>query len=354
MNNLKIIGHVIVTFLLLGCQGAGAPYGYNPNGNAHNDGYPPNNQYASTRDPNRDYDRIRDNDSDRDDILDDSRRRSTGDTCDNKSQDHECREHCRAIYKNRDRGDCLDLSVSQIETLKDIHEELKSPRYDRLNKIKTEDLEVYLNLSIFAFDSLVRNYRSVEAKDVMAWIVDYPKVTDKIWRQDEDYRTLESLLGGITSYTNVELYRPFSTAILRSGDTLFDMAVVAGNDYALDWFQEYIEDQVKACPIDAASTPNCRFVVYCKIGKAMDDERNREQLINDSSSFENYIDDIIRQGVNAIPTGTCTPKYANNSPSSWTSKWNKSCNSHDSDDEPLISSPGDLPNNDFLYLCGGL
>ena len=71
-----------------------------------------------------------------------------------------------------DRDDCEELPVEQIDRLADLHETLEDPDDDDLEEIDLEDFDVYLNVSIEAFEDLVRKYNSREAKSFLYWMVD--------------------------------------------------------------------------------------------------------------------------------------------------------------------------------------
>ena len=75
--------------------------------------------------------------------------------------------------------------------------------------------------------------------------------------------------------------------------SLIDLAVVAGNEPALKWFQYYILEKNPACEDDYFKT--C-FTTICKIGVKMDKNYRMEWL--DFKDFADFIKGIIDDGVN--------------------------------------------------------
>ena len=323
MKYLKCLVFLFLFVFLAGCTGT-----------IPTAGYPPNSNQTSTSDPyftppSRDDDeynrRIREDD-DRDEVL---RRRSGGDACEDEDNDHDCKDQCRDMYRRTDdREDCEELDAEEIEKLFEVHQALEDADDNDLRDIDLEDLEAYLNVSIAGFDGLIRNYGTNEAEEVLLWIAQNEDVAETFEDEDDDFKTLEQLLKVLSSFSSSELERPFTRDIDRR--TLFEEAIDARNDTAVDWFLNYIFYTDSDCNNDEEVSPEC-FTVICEIGDGFQDEDFlRDWLV--ISSFEDYIDDIIEGGVNA----GVDPKW----------------------DATAIENPDDLyedrDNTWVSTLCGGL
>ena len=296
MKNLKLTGFLFLFVFLASCVGS--------------DPSP-----TTTLRSGADYydDRIR-NDTNRDDVLSRSRARLRGNTCEKeleKDKNHDCEEQCGDIYSRRaDREDCEELTVRQIEILVDVHEALEDPDDDVLANLDLEDFNVYLNVSIEPFDKLIRKYNSREAKEVLLWIAENEDVTEIIKDEDDDYKNLASLLDKLDSNNSgADLWRPFVENI-DSGDKLMEVVIEEGNEVALSWFQDYINDQ-STCENGDETDPDC-FTIYCKIGDGIGSDSAQDWL--GYEDFQKYIDDVIEEGTNANDgDGTeATPYYWGN------------------------------------------
>ena len=294
MKNLKLTGFLFLFVFLASCVGS-AP------------------SPSITLKSDADYydDRIR-NDTNRDDVLSRSRARLRGNTCEKeleKDKNHDCEEQCGDIYSRRaDREDCEELTVRQIEILVGVHEAVEDPDDDVLADLDLEDFNVYLNVSIEPFDKLIRKYSSREAKEVLLWIAENEDVTEIIKDEDDDYKNLASLLDKLDSNNSgADLWRPFVENI-DSGDKLMEVVIEEGNEVALSWFQDYINEQA-IC--DEETEERC-FEIYCKIGEGIGSDSAQDWL--GYEDFQKYIDDVIEEGTNANDgDGTeATPYYWGN------------------------------------------
>ena len=235
-------------------------------------------------------------DEDRNAVLGDSRARFRGNLCEDESRNHRCKDQCRTMYRRtNDKEDCEELAVEQIVRLMDVHDILKRADDEELRNIDLEDLEVYLNVSIAGFDDLIRDYRSSEAKDVLVWIANNDEIADILRDEDEQYKTLEQLLKTLGSFSSSELEDPFTRNINRG--TLFEVAIDARNESAVNWFMEYIFNVSNSCNNDDEVSIGC-FTVICKIGDEFEDEDFLRDWFG-FSNFENYIEDIIEGKINA-------------------------------------------------------
>ncbi len=303
-HNLKFIPLA----LLIGCMpppgyGPGPGGGYNPNYYPSTGvGGPPGGSATPPR-SDAEYDAKKARDSDRAEVLNNSRSRG-GDLCEDESKNHDCRAQCKEMYRNgNDREDCEELPTDQVEKLLDVHRALKNPSGDKLENIDLEDLEVYLNVSIAAFDKVVtREYRRSDAEDIFLWLTDDEEVADLLKDEDDDYRTLEGLLKVIQSYSSSsEVEKPFQRELYRD-DTLFEMAIEAGNETAAEYFLEYIFEKSSHCRNGQEVSQEC-WGVICAIGKDFNDSDNRLDFLENFSVFSNYVDDIITGDRNPITGG---------------------------------------------------
>ena len=285
-KSLKPTTFVFMLFVFsIGCTNTVPTSGYPSTGSPG--GPPPSDPYYA--------DRIR-NDDDRNAVLNDSRSRFGGRLCEDESQNHRCKEQCRTIYRRSDdKEDCEELAAEQINRLMNVHDILKRADDDDLRNIDLEDLEVYLNVSIAGFDDLIRDYRSGEARDVLTWIANNDEIADILRDEDDQYKTLEQLLKTLESFSSSELEDPFTEDINRG--TLFEVAIYARNETAVTWFLEYIFNVSSSCNNDDEVSIGC-FTVICKIGDGFEDEDFLEDWFS-FNSFENYMDDIIEEGINA-------------------------------------------------------
>ena len=279
MKHLKLTSFLLSLALLASCSGAPPP---------------------PITPPLRDYDTRKLSDTDRDDVMSRSRTRLRGNTCEKeleKDKNHDCEEQCKDIYSRRaDREDCEELTVRQVEVLVKLHEALEDPDDDVLADLDLEDFDVYLNVSIEPFDKLIRRYSSREAKEVLLWIAENEDVTEIIEDEDDDYKNLASLLDKLESNNSgVDLWRPFVKNI-NGSDKLMEVVIEEGNEVALSWFQNYINDQ-STCENGDDTDLDC-FTIYCKIGDGIDEDSSQDWL--DYEDFQDYIDDIIDKGTNGV------------------------------------------------------
>ena len=280
----------------------------------------------------RDYDQLREQDSNRINVLEESRKRYRGQTCKEEDDRHHlCVEQCREIYSRRSkRDDCEKLPIAQIEVLAELHELLEDPDDDDLRDIDLADLEVYLNVSIEGFDSLIAKYSRNEARKVLFWIAENEKVANIVSGEDDNFKALEALFKEVVGSFSAssETHKPFIEKIDGS-DRLMEIVIDTGNEAALEWFHEYITEKAKACREENnyEISLGC-FTVFCKIGKDIDNDLRENWL--SFEDFEEYIDDIVQAGVNGD---------ANPGEHQW--------------DTDLIDDPSDV-SDFYTELCGNL
>ena len=223
-------------------------------------------------------------------------------TCEDKlgkNEDHKCRVQCGEIYSRRvDRRDCKDLTLTQINSLAMLHNNiLKDPIYDELKKINLEDFEVYINIAPSAFSDLVgEEYSPREAKRFLIWVLNDEKVTKIIQDGDYEYEILETLLLQVMSFGRNEVELPFLEIKPREGgENLIGLAVNQNNEVALGWFQEFIFATDTGCGYELSI--DC-FQAFCKIGADFHVYDRYPDDLLDYGWFEAYIDDTIDKGTN--------------------------------------------------------
>ena len=317
MNYFKLITPILLCGLIAGCFPPQS--GNNPGAENRTDSY---------------YDERKRRDDDRREVLDRSYTRRSGNVCEKEDRDHECKEQCKEIYRRiRDRDDCEELTVSQVEKLHELYELLEKPDEDELEGVDPEDFDVFLNISIAALEDLVDDWSSRESKEFLYWLINNEDATEVFEKEDDDYDTLTAVLREIRSgWTFNDIHEPFITKI--EGGRLMEVAVESRNEKVIDWFMEYIEDKNNNCQDETVSLA-C-FTVYCKIGDGIDDDSMEDWL--DYDSFQSYIEDIVDDKINAT-NGT-----GSDGGTGWTY----------GDGNGEYEDAGDITDDWVKDLCGGL
>ena len=276
MNYLKSIGFGFLLAFIAGCIPV-------PGGNGGF--FPPQAP--------RNYNEIKRNDEDREIVINKAKLR--GRACEEEDDNHKCYDNCRELYSRNDRDECEELPPVQIEQLVYVHELLKDPDEDELEKIEARDLDIYLNISIKPFDLHAKKYRSREAEDILVWIIQKEDIAKIIEKEDDDYKFLQTILNTLERFDSNNVHEPFTNSV--NGQTLIELAVHHDNEIALEWFQKYVFDTSRNCENDEDDL-TC-FAVFCRIGESMD---RRDGLREDWISydyFERYIDGLIKNKTNA-------------------------------------------------------
>ena len=284
--------------------------------------------------PDEVYDNKKNGDDDRDQSFVKSRDRRKGKICEDvleKNRDHKCKEQCRDIYRRGDREDCEKLTVTQIDSLAELHEILEEADDDDLKTIDADDFDVYLNVSIEAFEGLAGKYSSKDAKEVLNWIAMEEKIAEVLSDEDSDQEVLKRLLESATDLSVASDDKDeFFTENIEKGDNLIAISLLNNNEEALNWFQEFIIEDSECEDEEAAI--GC-FTFFCKIGADLDHDRNDDYHRDDwleYEDFKDYIEEIISEGTN----GASDPD---------TNEW-------DTDDIEKLKHVDDW----VIDLCGGL
>ncbi|MCZ0933387.1 MAG: hypothetical protein OXJ52_09600 [Oligoflexia bacterium] len=287
------------------------------------------------------YDRRKDDDDNRGSVFDRSRSRRSGNICEDEDRDHECKEQCKEMYRRiGDRDDCEELTVAQIGVLFELWEFLKEPDEDDLPHIDAEDFDVYLNVSISSLDNLVDDWNNRETKEFLYWMINNENIAKIFEKEDNDYKTFTAILKNLNgNFGSSTIYEPFLQKIER--DKLMEVAIDSGNEMVIEWFMDYINDENSDCK-DEDVSKDC-FEVYCKIGKGIDEDFMEQWL--DYPVFEDHIDDIIQNGVNATNPGAAGGDATNDINSSgWTF----------GDDDGEFENFGDISDDWVTDLCHDL
>ena len=225
-----------------------------------------------------------------------TRQTYAGERCSEQEKRHECYEDCDDIYNHRrDRQECEELTVTQIEKIKFVYTALEDGRESDLNKVEPEAFELYLSFSIRSIDDLVDGLKDTsDAENILVWLARNEQMSEIFEKSDDDYKTLNKLLNVIKPFGPNEVDLPFSH-VVDGSDTIMDIVAQQRDQdsFTLKWFMNFIEE-----------SPNCQdttstscFEVYCKIGNKMNEKE--KGLLLDIRSFEDYIDDIIDEDINS-------------------------------------------------------
>lgn len=253
----------------------------------------------------RDYTDLKKKDVDREDTFKRSRtKHKASKECEGND---DCEDICDDIYKRRgDRNDCEELSITQVERLEELHENLEDPDYDDLKDIDSDDFDVYVNVSISSLDTLAGKWSSREVEDVLSWIADEADIAKVFSKEDDEYKIFKVLLERIGTGTADK--NKYQTALKKDleDDTFLGMAVVAQNENALEMVHEFLEEVTVASPITGDCGSNVETTeclrLYCDLAKAMDSDSAEELL--DFDYFSKYLEDIIDDGINGATAPT--------------------------------------------------
>lgn len=136
-------------------------------------------------------------------------------TCNSVIEQHECQNMCQYIS---DQKDCEKLPIGQIKAMTEIHKLLENPNHELLTKLGedykspySEDLRVYLKLSIAAFDGLLSQYNEAQAKELLLWWATDVFAARLFEDEDREFFILEELfkkaIGDFSAST--ETQKPF-------------------------------------------------------------------------------------------------------------------------------------------------
>ena len=250
------------------------------------------------------YEKIRNQDPDRDKVIKETRKRYSGDVCENLDEEnrYDCEGICSFIYMDKgDRNECKKLEVSLIEDLEEVYEALEDGDEDDFWGIDSELFDVYLNVGISGLDNIIRDYSRREAKEFLFWLIEDPDISYIFIKEDSDYKTLIALFKAIESgYLDSgydeknEIWTVFNKNI-DSSDSLMEIVIDSGSKELMGWFLSYINNVNPACYNDTKS--EACFEVYCNIGKDLG-PNEQDDWHEDFEDFQDYLDDIISEKTN--------------------------------------------------------
>ena len=296
---------------------------------------------------NRNYDALNENNPQRDALLSEANKKKGGAICiDEDDRNHECKESCDKIYsRNRDEEECEKQTISLIEAIEDVYDDLKNPTTKKLDDMNAEDFISYINISIASLDSLISHgarggndnrsekWSASETRNFLSWLLNNKEAVTGFINVDEDYGTLEAMFERIlTNFSTNNIHEPF-LARIQNG-RFMEVAIDSGNEEVIRWIVNYIEEKSSSCKEDTV-TKSC-FTVYCKIGRGITKQTMEEWP--EYKIFESYIINIIDDKVNS-KQGT-----GDKQGTGWTY----------GDGNNKIQEFGNLNNNWVKDLCGGL
>jgi len=223
----------------------------------------------------------------------------SGDSCEdlieNKERGEElkCEEMCKEIYGGS-RKECEELPEDAIAKIHELHEILENPDEDDLAEVEPVVFESYLDINVRPFSFSIEEYNKKEAEETLVWILSDYEVFEffEDEDEDEDFELLKELLGKFSDEGN--LAEVFAKKIANE-DSLMEYLMKLGEEVFDYLVFDYVKSESRSC--EDRESKNC-FRIYCQIGKELEEEV-RADMINNSTEFYDYIDDIIDGKVNS-------------------------------------------------------
>lgn len=170
----------------------------------------------------------------RDSALNRAKKRYTGPKCEG---DDDCEDICQKLYRNKVRDECEELSIEQVEILKNIDEVFENPTERELEDIDSYDFETYVNIDLAPFDKRVSKFSSTESKRVLSWILENQDIGEIFRNADNDYDLLEEILKGLNSDIKLAL-----TKSITGSDSFIELAITEG-DENFKWIHDYFGEE---------------------------------------------------------------------------------------------------------------
>ena len=229
----------------------------------------------------RNYDQKKQEDEDRAQVIENSKKRYKTKEC---STDEDCEEICDDIFDRRkDKEDCEELPIAQVQRFEDLYETLKDPDEEGLRDINLEDLEVLMNVSIEPIDDVVKGLSRREVEDVLSWIAEEETVANLFEKEDDDFAILEALLKAIHNDVLPALNRTISD---EDRFSFVELALDQENETALEWINDFFEEECDG----EDNTDKCVFKThYC----ALDIDKDLIDDYFDHGFFTSLLDDIL-------------------------------------------------------------
>ena len=195
----------------------------------------------TTGKPDSYYDRRNEADQDRVSVLARSRERYTGPKCE---ESKECVNLCN-IYRYSVRENCTNLPQAQVEKIWDIYKAFENPTYDKLNKIDSEDFQVFVKLDTLdthPLENLISKFNFLSARIVLIWVADDSDIAETFKNADkEEFDLLKGLLEPLKT-TEHPSYQGALGRTIAEGESFIDMAILHEGP-AMDWIHGFFEDE---------------------------------------------------------------------------------------------------------------
>ena len=152
--------------------------------------------------------------------------------------DDDCEEWCEDLFGGRkDRDECMELSVNEVEGMYDAFEEKKGilaePDEDDLDEVYGEDIENALDIDDGIWEELVDDYNTKEAGYVLEWIAEEEDISDAIdssLDDDEEEDLFDNLFEQYASTVIRAMLKEFDR---DNEDSLF-IPTAQGNDNLIE------------------------------------------------------------------------------------------------------------------------
>lgn len=255
--------------------------------------------------PPPDYDRDRDR-SDRsvrdrgDRVREIDKRRKTGEC----AKDDDCQEICDDIFTARkDREECEEYSVADIEAIDEVFKVLEDPDTEDLEDMNLNDLEFLLDISPNPLEKAVsRMNSSSERKDFLAWLASNSEAAHIVANAEDDFGIMKDLFG---SGSATSIAQEINKSV-DGGDNFVEIALDEGNEEALEWLHDFYGDKCE----NADKYEKCIFKdYYCRLKLTGD---FKEEFF-DIEFFEDMLDEILdsERDVNYTATAWGTASDSN-------------------------------------------
>ena len=225
----------------------------------------------------------------------------SGKTCSTENKTHPCRKQCEKVFDSRiDERDCLNLTVKQIESIKNVFDTIETSRERDLEDLSMDSFELFMNFSIKPMEDIITRFQrkrnTTRAENFITWLIENEDMALIFEDADSKNKTFNNLLKAVIDFDikyTEQVHLPFSKKI-KDSNTLMDLVIEDKNynGFILKWFMGFIEDSPD-CDDDISE--DC-LTIYCTIADNMN-RSNKEDLLR-SRDFEAYIDDIIEERIN--------------------------------------------------------
>ena len=191
----------------------------------------------------------------------------TEDTTDRRvgecSENRGCRDTCDDIFRSRrDREECEELSIADVERMEDVFKVLENPDGDDLEDLDLEVLEELLDINSDPLKTAISRMNQSEKKDFLLWFAEDSEAAQLIIDVEEEFDIREALFERF-------IVNPSSRSDLnqniKGGKTFVELALEEGNEPVLEWLHSSFEitcERFRSSPRDE-DYPLCVFNIYC-------------------------------------------------------------------------------------------